>query len=90
MLTVAVAEFAIGLAILVVTFRIRGTIAVEFPNCMKGRAPCCTPLFSPEYEVYFGIKGGTIRISLPKFGGFTEIKRFFHSATSRFDFLSQD
>ena len=66
MLTVAVAEFAIGLAILVVTFRIRGTIAVEFPNCMKGRAPCCTPLFSPEYEVYFGIKGGTIRISLPK------------------------
>jgi len=35
-LTVAAAESAIGLAILVITFRIRGTIAVEFINCMKG------------------------------------------------------
>nr|YP_009277453.1 NADH dehydrogenase subunit 4L [Psilotum nudum]AOH05923.1 NADH dehydrogenase subunit 4L [Psilotum nudum] len=35
-LTVAAAESAIGLAILVITFRIRGTIAVEFLNCMKG------------------------------------------------------
>jgi NADH:ubiquinone oxidoreductase subunit K len=29
-LTVAAAEFAIGLALLVISFRIRGTIAVEF------------------------------------------------------------
>lgn len=35
-LTVAAAESAIGLAILVITFRIRRTIAVEFINCMKG------------------------------------------------------
>ena len=35
-LTVAAAESAIGLAILVITFRLRGTIAVEFINCMKG------------------------------------------------------
>lgn len=35
-LTVAAAESAIGLAILVITFRIRGSIAVEFINCMKG------------------------------------------------------
>ena len=35
-LTVAAAESAIGLAILVITFRIRGTIAVEFINSMKG------------------------------------------------------
>nr|AJP33511.1 NADH dehydrogenase subunit 4L [Gnetum gnemon]QJH91886.1 NADH dehydrogenase subunit 4L [Gnetum gnemon]QXE43984.1 NADH dehydrogenase subunit 4L [Gnetum montanum]BDC46347.1 NADH dehydrogenase subunit 4L [Gnetum hainanense] len=35
-LTVAAAESAIGLAILVITFRIRGTIAVESINCIKG------------------------------------------------------
>jgi len=35
-LTVAAAESAIGLAILVITFRIRGTVAVESINCMKG------------------------------------------------------
>jgi NADH:ubiquinone oxidoreductase subunit K len=35
-LTVSAAEYAIGLAILVITFRIRGSIAVEFINCMKG------------------------------------------------------
>ena len=35
-LTVAAAEAAIGLAILVVYFRIRGTIAVEEINTMKG------------------------------------------------------
>nr|YP_010880872.1 NADH dehydrogenase subunit 4L [Aneura maxima]ASN73947.1 NADH dehydrogenase subunit 4L [Aneura pinguis]ASN73987.1 NADH dehydrogenase subunit 4L [Aneura pinguis]QIA59468.1 NADH dehydrogenase subunit 4L [Aneura pinguis]QIA60924.1 NADH dehydrogenase subunit 4L [Aneura pinguis]WHW95804.1 NADH dehydrogenase subunit 4L [Aneura pinguis] len=35
-LTVAAAESAIGLAIPVITSRIRGTIAVEFINCMKG------------------------------------------------------
>lgn len=35
-LTVAAAESAIGLAILVVYYRIRGTIAVEFVNLMKG------------------------------------------------------
>lgn len=35
-LTVAAAESAIGLAILVITFRIRGTIAIEFINSMKG------------------------------------------------------
>nr|URP31048.1 NADH dehydrogenase subunit 4L [Platycladus orientalis] len=37
-LTVAAAESAIGLAIPVITFRIRGTIAVESINRMKGRA----------------------------------------------------
>ena len=36
MLTVAAAEAAIGLAILVVYFRNRGTIAVEDINMMKG------------------------------------------------------
>ena len=35
-LTVAAAEAAIGLAILVVFFRIRGSIAVEDVNLMKG------------------------------------------------------
>ncbi|PHS74192.1 MAG: NADH-quinone oxidoreductase subunit NuoK [Rhodospirillaceae bacterium] len=35
-LTVAAAESAIGLAILVVYYRVRGTIAVEFVNLMKG------------------------------------------------------
>ena len=35
-LTVAAAEAAIGLAILVVYFRNRGSIAVEDPNVMKG------------------------------------------------------
>nr|YP_001661399.1 NADH dehydrogenase subunit 4L [Cycas taitungensis]BAF98401.1 NADH dehydrogenase subunit 4L [Cycas taitungensis] len=35
-LTVAAAESAIGSAIPVITFRIRGTIAVESINCMKG------------------------------------------------------
>ena len=35
-LTVAAAEAAIGLAILVCFFRVRGTIAVEDVNVMKG------------------------------------------------------
>jgi len=35
-LTVAAAEAAIGLAILVVFYRIRGSIAVEDINLMKG------------------------------------------------------
>lgn len=35
-LTVAAAESAIGLAILVIYYRIRGTIAVEYINLMKG------------------------------------------------------
>ena len=35
-ITVAAAESAIGLAILVVYYRVRGTIAVEFINLMKG------------------------------------------------------
>jgi NADH-quinone oxidoreductase subunit K len=35
-LTVAAAESAIGLAILVVYYRVRGTIAVEFINLIKG------------------------------------------------------
>jgi NADH-quinone oxidoreductase subunit K len=35
-LTVAAAESAIGLAILVVYYRIRGTIAIEFINLMRG------------------------------------------------------
>jgi NADH-ubiquinone oxidoreductase chain 4L len=35
-LTVAAAESAIGLAIFVITFRVRGTIAVEFINSIQG------------------------------------------------------
>lgn len=35
-LTVAAAESAIGLALLVIYYRVRGTIAVEFINLMKG------------------------------------------------------
>ena len=35
-LTVAAAESAIGLAILVIYYRVRGTIAIEFINLMKG------------------------------------------------------
>ena len=35
-LTVAAAESAIGLAILVVYYRVRGTIAIEFIYLMKG------------------------------------------------------
>jgi len=35
-LTVAAAESAIGLALLVVYYRVRGTIAVEFINLIKG------------------------------------------------------
>ena len=35
-LTVAAAESAIGLALLVAYYRVRGTIAVEFINLMKG------------------------------------------------------
>lgn len=35
-LTVAAAESAIGLALLVVYYRVRGTIAVEYINLMKG------------------------------------------------------
>ena len=35
-LTVAAAESAIGLALLVVYYRVRGTIAVEFISLLKG------------------------------------------------------
>jgi NADH-quinone oxidoreductase subunit K len=35
-LTIAAAESAIGLAILVVLYTVRGTIAVEYLNLMKG------------------------------------------------------
>ena len=35
-LTVAAAESAIGLALLVVYYRVRGTIAVEYINLIKG------------------------------------------------------
>jgi NADH:ubiquinone oxidoreductase subunit K len=35
-LTVAAAESAIGLALLVVYYRVRGSISVEFINLMKG------------------------------------------------------
>jgi NADH-quinone oxidoreductase subunit K len=35
-LTVAAAESSIGLALLVIYYRTRGTIAVEFVNLMKG------------------------------------------------------
>jgi len=35
-LTVAAAESSIGLAILVVYYRIRGTVAIEFINLLKG------------------------------------------------------
>lgn len=35
-LTVAAAESAIGLALLVIYYRARGTVAVEFINLMKG------------------------------------------------------
>jgi NADH-quinone oxidoreductase subunit K len=35
-LTVAAAESAIGLAILVIYYRIRGSIAIELINLMKG------------------------------------------------------
>jgi NADH-quinone oxidoreductase subunit K len=35
-LTVAAAESAIGLAILVVYYRVRGTIAIEFINLLRG------------------------------------------------------
>jgi NADH:ubiquinone oxidoreductase subunit K len=35
-LTVAAAESAIGLALLVVYYRVRGSIAVEFISLMKG------------------------------------------------------
>ena len=35
-LTIAAAESAIGLAILVIYYRIRGTIAIELINLMKG------------------------------------------------------
>jgi NADH-quinone oxidoreductase subunit K len=35
-LTVAAAESAIGLAILVVYYRIRGTVSIEYINLLKG------------------------------------------------------
>lgn len=35
-LTVAAAESAVGLAILVIYYRVRGTISVEFINLIKG------------------------------------------------------
>ncbi|KAI5653787.1 hypothetical protein M9H77_30974 [Catharanthus roseus] len=37
--TMTAAEFAIGLAILVITFRVRGTIAVESINSIQGLRP---------------------------------------------------
>ncbi|KAL0288001.1 UNVERIFIED_CONTAM: NADH-ubiquinone oxidoreductase chain 4L [Sesamum calycinum] len=37
--TVAAAESAIGLAIFVITFRVRGTIAVESINSIQGSGP---------------------------------------------------
>ena len=45
-LTVAAAESAIGLALLVVYYRVRGTISVEFINLMKGQKilEYCIPL----------------------------------------------
>nr|QXE43813.1 NADH dehydrogenase subunit 4L [Cephalotaxus sinensis] len=49
-LTVAAAESAIGLAIPVITFRIRGTIAVESINRMKGRA--ARPTFERGHSIY--------------------------------------
>jgi NADH:ubiquinone oxidoreductase subunit K len=39
-LTVAAAESAIGLAILVIYYRIRGSIAIELINLMKGEFLC--------------------------------------------------
>uniref|UniRef100_A0A0D2ZXS6 Uncharacterized protein n=1 Tax=Brassica oleracea var. oleracea TaxID=109376 RepID=A0A0D2ZXS6_BRAOL len=36
---VAAAESAIGLAIFVITFQVRGTIAVEFINSIQGSGP---------------------------------------------------
>ena len=35
-LTVAAAETSIGLAILIIYYRLRGTIAIEFINYLKG------------------------------------------------------
>ncbi len=35
-LTVAAAESAIGLAILVVYYRVRGTVSIEYINLLKG------------------------------------------------------
>jgi len=35
-LTVAAAESAIGLAILVIYYRIRGTVSIEYINLLKG------------------------------------------------------
>jgi NADH:ubiquinone oxidoreductase subunit K len=35
-LTVAAAESSIGLAILIIYYRLRGTIAIEFINSLKG------------------------------------------------------
>ena len=35
-LTIAAAEASIGLAILVIYYRVRGTISIEFVNLMKG------------------------------------------------------
>jgi NADH-quinone oxidoreductase subunit K len=35
-LTVAAAESSIGLAILIIYYRLRGTIAIEFINYLKG------------------------------------------------------
>jgi NADH-quinone oxidoreductase subunit K len=35
-LTVAAAETSIGLAILIIYYRLRGTIAIEFINVLKG------------------------------------------------------
>eukprot|EP01018_Ginkgo_biloba_P026427 Gb_07150 [translate_table: standard] len=53
-LTVAAAESAIGSAIPVITFRIRGTIAVESINCMKGQAALIiirkNKLFVPRFS----------------------------------------
>lgn len=66
-LTVAAAESAIGLAILVITFRIRGTIAVEFratvrvaySHCLaiwRRIAILCSPYSKPR-ETLFRVPG---------------------------------
>jgi NADH-ubiquinone oxidoreductase chain 4L len=67
-LTVAAAESAIGLAILVITFRIRGTIAVEFRATVRvAYSHClaiwrritilCSPYSSKPRETLFRVPG---------------------------------
>ncbi|THU69597.1 hypothetical protein C4D60_Mb08t16080 [Musa balbisiana] len=55
--TVAIAESAIGLAIFVMTFQVRGTIAVESINCMQERwihiTPCPIRFHSKDISMLF-------------------------------------